>query len=179
MFYTSRILSTPPPEFKTPLQERVYETLERLDIHFRRVDSDPGITMEDCLNIDRVLDAKTVKTILLCNRQQTLFYLFVTRGDKPFVTKDFGRALGVPRVSFASAETLMKLAGTERGAATILSATLESTSEVTFVIDKEVLDNEYFCCTDGTPVCFIKILTSDLLEKFLPECGCRPVIVEV
>lgn len=164
-------MSTPPAEFKTPLQQKVYETLERLGITFERVDTDPGITMEDCQNINAGIGGRIVKTIFLCNRQQTIFYLYVTRDDKPFVTKDFGQALGIPRVSFASAEKLLEIAGTEHGASTILSACLESAREVNLVIDQEILDGETYCCTDGTATCFIKIKTSDLLEKFIPDTG--------
>lgn len=164
-------MSTPPAEFKTPLQQKVYETLERLGITFERVDTDPGITMEDCQNINAGIGGRIVKTIFLCNRQQTIFYLYVTRDDKPFVTKDFGQALGIPRVSFASAEKLLEIAGTEHGASTILSACLESAREVNLVIDQEILDGETYCCTDGTATCFIKIKTTDLLEKFLPATG--------
>lgn len=171
MFYVSERMSTPPAEFKTPLQQKVYETLERLGITFERVDTDPGITMEDCQNINAGIGGRIVKTIFLCNRQQTIFYLYVTRDDKPFVTKDFGQALGIPRVSFASAEHLQAIAGTEHGASTILSACLESAREVNLVIDQEILDGETYCCTDGTAKCFIKIKTSDLLEKFIPDTG--------
>lgn len=178
MFYTSEIMTTPPSTFRTPLEARVYRELERLGILFERIDSDPGITMEDCLNIDRALHAHTVKTIFLCNRQQTLFYLYVTRADKPFVTKDFGCALGIPRVSFAPGDKLMEIAGTDRGAATIFSLCLESAKEVTAVLDAEVLQEEHFCCTDGTATCFVKIRTEDLLGKFLPATGHSPKIIQ-
>lgn len=171
MFYVSERMSTPPAEFKTPLQQKVYETLERLDIAFERVDTDPGITMEDCQNINAGIGGRIVKTIFLCNRQQTIFYLYVTRDDKPFVTKDFGQALGIPRVSFASEEKLMLLAGTEHGATTLLSACLDSARDVNFVVDQEILNSDTYCCTDGTATCFIKIKTTDLLEKFLPATG--------
>jgi Ala-tRNA(Pro) deacylase len=170
MFYVSEIMKTPPKTFKSPLEKKVYETFEKLDIEYERVDTDPGITMEDCQNIDRVLGDRIVKTIFLCNRQQTKFYIYATRDDKPFVTKDFGHALGIPRVSFADAEHLMNIAGVEHGATTVLSACLESTHDVTFVFDKDVISNEYFCCTDGTATCFAKLKTSDL-EKFMKYSG--------
>lgn len=177
MFYTSEIRTTEPEVFLSPLQRRVYAALKRLDIPFERVDSDPGITMEDCLNIDRALGARTVKTIFLCNRQQTLFYLYVTRSDKPFVTKDFGKALGIPRVSFAPADRLMEIAGTDHGSTTVFSACLESAKDVTIVLDEAVLAEEYYCCTDGTATCFLKIRTADLLGKFLPSTGHTPRII--
>ena len=146
MFYVSEIKRTPPETFSTPLQKKVYETLDKLGIPFERVDTDPGITMEDCRNINAGLGGRIVKSIFLCNRQQTKFYLYVTRDDKPFVTKDFGQALGIPRVSFASAEKLLEIAGTEHGATTVLSACLDSAKEVTFVIGKHSI--KYDCQFD-------------------------------
>ena len=177
MFYVSEIKRTAPETFSTPLQKEVYETLDKLKIPFERVDTDPGITMEDCQNINAGLGGRIVKSIFLCNRQQTKFYLYVTRDDKPFVTKDFGQALGIPRVSFASAEKLLEIAGTEHGATTVLSACLDSAKDVTFVIDKEVLEGEWYCCSDGTVGCFIKIKVSDLLDKYLSACGHKPILI--
>lgn len=177
MFFVSEIKHAAPEVFETPLQEKVYKTLSELGIGFERVDTDPGITMEDCRNINAGIGGRIVKSIFLCNRQQTKFYLYVTRDDKPFVTRDFGQALGIPRVSFASEGKLLEIAGTPHGATTLLSACLESAKDVVFVIDREVLEGETYCCTDGTAGCFIKLKVSDLLNRFLPACGVTPTII--
>ena len=130
-FYVSEQLSTPPEHPSTPLQKAVYEAFARLDIPFVRVDTDPGITMEDCRHIEDGLGCPIVKTVFVCNRQQTEFYLYVMPADKPFVTREFCGALGIPRVSFASAEKLMELTGVAPGATTILSAVLTAVSPAT------------------------------------------------
>ena len=80
MFYVSEIQTEAPCHFQTPLQEKVYEALEKLQIPFQRVDTEEAITMEDCVAIDEKLDMNMVKTLFLCNRQQTDFYLFITIG---------------------------------------------------------------------------------------------------
>ncbi len=167
MFYVSEIVTTPPKEFSSDLQKKVYETFSELGIPFERVDTDPGITMEDCQNIDARIGVRIVKTIFLCNRQQTEFYLYVTTDDKPFVTRDFCGALGIPRVSFASSDKLWDLTGVLPGAATILSAVLPSAAGVHLVMDRNVFESEWFACTDGTTTCFLKIKTKDLLGKYL------------
>ena len=160
-------MTTPPPVFSTELQRQVYVTFARLEIPFERVDTDPGITMEDCQHIDAKIGVRIVKTLFLCNRQQTEFYLYVTTDDKPFVTREFCGALGIPRVSFASAEWLWSLTGVEVGATTMLSAILPQTSQVHLVMDRTVAESEWYACTDGTPTCFVKLRTRDLLEKYL------------
>ena len=169
MFKVSDPVTTPPAEFASPLQRKVYETFAALSIPFERVDTDPGITMEDCLHIDAKIGVRIVKTIFLCNRQQTEFYLYVTTDDKPFVTREFCGTLGIPRVSFASAERLKALSGVEVGATTILSAILPEAGDVHLVMDRSVAESEWFACTDGTATCFVKIRTRDLLEKYIPS----------
>ena len=177
MFKVSEIITTPPAEFSSPLQKLVYETLDRLGIPFERVDTDPGLTMEDCQIIDRKIGVRIVKTIFLCNRQQTEFRIYVTSDDKPFVTKDFCSKLGIPRVSFAPADKLEELTGVKVGATTILSAVLPAAKDVILVMDKEIADSEWYACTDGTATCFIKIRTKDLLEKYIPSTGHTLIVI--
>lgn len=168
MFYVSGRMTTPPAVFSTPLQERVYSMLEDLCVPFERVETDPGITMEDCRKIDEVIGTRIVKTVFLCNRQQTKFYLYAMPDGKPFVTREFCSALGIPRVSFAPEDKLLELAGTEVGATTVLSACLESASGISIVIDRRILDLETYAGTDGTYNCFLMMKTADLTGKFLP-----------
>ncbi|MBQ5434518.1 MAG: prolyl-tRNA synthetase associated domain-containing protein, partial [Bacteroidales bacterium] len=62
-FKVSEPLTTPPAAFATELQRKVYETFAALGIPFSRVDTDPGITMEDCQHIDAKIGVRIVKTI--------------------------------------------------------------------------------------------------------------------
>lgn len=168
MFYVSDPISTPPKAYTTALQQTVYETFAAKGIPFTRVDTDPGITMEDCQHIDEKIGIHIVKTIFLCNRQETEFYLYVTSDNKPFITREFCAAMGgIPRVSFASAPKLMELTGVEVGATTILSAVLPEAANVHLVMDADISKADFFACTDGTPTCFVKIRTQDLLDKYL------------
>jgi HAD superfamily hydrolase (TIGR01509 family) len=166
-FYVSEPFSTAPSAFETPLQQLIYETFASAEIPFSRVDTDPGITMEDCAHISARIGVQIVKTIFLCNRQQTEFYLYVTSHDKPFVTRDFCSALGIPRVSFASAERLWERTGVRVGATTILSAVWPACAGVHLVMDASIAASEWFACTDGTPTCFVTLQTHDLLDKYL------------
>ena len=171
MFKVSDPLTTPPPAFATPLQEKVYGAFAALGIPFERVDTDPGLTMEDCAHIDAKIGVRIVKTVFLCNRQQTAFYLYVTTDDKPFVTRDFCAALGIPRVSFAPANKLWELTGVHVGATTLLSAILPQSAPVRLVMDRGVAQAPWYACTDGTATCFVKIRTEDLLSKYIPASG--------
>ena len=170
-FFVGAPVTTPPPSFATPLQQAVYETFTRLEIPFTRVDTDPGITMEDCAHIDAAIGSRIVKTVFVCNRQQTEFYLCAMPAGKPFVTREFCAALGIPRVSFAPEEKLQALTGVQAGATTLLSAILPSASLVHLVVDRTLAAEPWFACTDGTPTCFVRIATADLLDKYIPASG--------
>ncbi len=181
MFYVSELKNTPPERCSTELQKKIYETFAKLNIPYERVDTDPAITMDLCLLIDEKIGIKIVKTLFLCNRQQTEFYLFATRGDKPFVTKDFSRALGISRVSFAPSDKLLSMMGTVVGATTVLSALLDMDAEkkVKIILDKEVTDSEWYGCSDGTVNGYIKVKLKYILEDFFNYTGHKPLIINV
>ena len=177
MIHTSEIKSETPAVFVNETQRRVYAALERLAIPFGRIDNDPAVTMEDCIAIDQALGVPTVKTLLLCNRQQTMFYLYVMPGDKPFSTKDFGAALQISRVSFAPAAMLQEFLGTEVGATTPLSLVSDTENRVRLIIDKAAVAPESVGCPDGTTTCYMRIRTADLLEKFIPATNHTPTFI--
>lgn len=179
MFYVSEIQTKEPDHFQTSLQQKVYETLKKLQIVFERVDTDEAITMEDCEVIDDKLDMDMVKTLFLCNRQQTNYYLFITVGSKPFRSKDFSTALGIPRVSFAPAEQMEAMLGTKIGAATVFSALLETARNIQIVFDKDVVNEKWYGCSDGTTTGYMKIQTEDICNKFLPYTNHLLSVVEV
>ena len=177
MFYVSEPMSEAPASFKSSVQQRVYETLAALNISFKRVDTDEAITMEDCTAINGVLHMEMVKTLFLCNRQQTDFYLFVTKGEKSFKSKDFSHALSIARVSFAPVELMEQMLGTPLGAATALSVVADTDKRIKVVFDSEVAAMPDYGCSDGTTTGYMKIATTEVLNKYLPFCHhCAEII---
>lgn len=47
---------------------RVYDLLDSLGISYERTDHIAAMTMEDCLEIDRILEVIICKNLFLCNR---------------------------------------------------------------------------------------------------------------
>lgn len=177
MFYVSEIQTKSPSYFQTKLQKFVYEVLEELQIPFERVDTDEAITMEDCVAINDKLHMHMVKTLFLCNRQQTQFYLFITAGNKPFRSKDFSNALGIARVSFAPSENMETMLGAKIGAATVFSSLLDAENKIQVVFDKEVLSEEWYGCSDGTTTGYMKVRTADIYRKFLPYTKHTAIVI--
>lgn len=167
----SKPVTTPPTGPLTPLQKRVYALLDQLKIGYQRVDCQPAIRMADCIAIEESLDTKIVKTLLLTNRQETAYYLYVLPGDVPYQASAFSRALGVSRAQFAQSYALQPLLGTDIGGTTVLSAVWPAAQQVRLVIDQRALTTTSLGCTDGTPTSYLKIATQDLLNLYLPACG--------
>lgn len=172
-FYTSEVLTGMPAHFKNETQRLIYERLEESHTPYTRIESDPGVSMDDCLNIDRAFGIETVKTILLTNRQKNKFWLYVTHARKPFITKEFGASLGIPRVSFADEELMMNVLGTRHGAATPFGLLRPQASEVVFVMDHDVAERDKIVITDGDPCGFIAISNRDLFALI----GKDPVLI--
>lgn len=163
-----------PEVFKSETQRLIYRRLEEAGIEFTRIESDPGISMDDCLNIDKAFGIETVKTILLTNRQKNKFWLYVTHARKAFITKEFGASLQIPRVSFADEELMKSILGTPHGAATPFGLLREEAADVTFVMDRDVAEREKIVITDGDPCGFIAIANRDLFRLL----GRSPILIE-
>lgn len=179
MFYVSDIKKTAPHKYNTALQALVYKALDNLQIPFERVDTEEAITMDDCTAINKKLDMHMVKTLFLSNRKQTAFYIFITCGNKPFRSKDFSTALNISRVSFAPAELLESMLGTKIGAATIFSALLDRDHRVQIVFDRDVAEEEWYGCSDGTTTSYMKVRTEQIMNQFLKYTGHTPAVIEV
>ncbi len=173
-FYTSEVMRGAPSSYKSETQRLIYEALENAGIPYTRIESDPGISMDDCLNIDKAFGIDTVKTILLTNRQKNKFWLYVTHARKAFITKEFGASLQIPRVSFADEALMKEVLGTPHGAATPFGLLRDQASEVTFVMDKDVAEREKIVITDGDPCGFIAISNEDLFRLL----GKTPILIE-
>lgn len=170
-------VGTVPAVFENDMQRCVYNAIANAAIPFKRVVNEPCVSMDDCRVIDEALQSHTVKTIFLTNRQQNRFFLVVMPGDKPFVTKDFSRAMEVPRMSFASAALLGDMLGVEHGAASPMCMVVPGASRVTLCVDKDVTELPVISFPDTTLHGYIAVDTGDFLEKLLPAINVNPAII--
>lgn len=147
---------------------RVYDFLDRLGIFYQRVDHDAAMTMEACAEIDRVLNATTCKNLLLSNRQNTLFYLLLMPGDKPFVTKELCHQIGSSRLSFAGPEYMLEYLDITPGSLSVLGLMNDTQRHVQLLIDEDVLKGEYIGFHPCINTSSLRFKTADLLQVILP-----------
>ena len=177
--FVSSPIKGQPEKFESLVQKKIYDIITDHEIDFERVENDPAVTMEDCKAIDKAFGVETIKTVFLTNRQKTKFYLLGMPADKPFITKDFGAALSIPRVSFADENLLELKLNTPRGAASPLIIIIDESSEIALILDKELLSREKIVCTDGTLHGFISISVRDLMKKYFPATGHEPILINL
>ncbi|MCD8055006.1 MAG: prolyl-tRNA synthetase associated domain-containing protein [Lachnospiraceae bacterium] len=177
--YISEVMDGAPAETRGDLETRTYRKLEELHIPFQRVDNDSVEAMEDCVAISEKLGAEIRKTIVVCNRKKTSVFLVILPADKPFQTKIFSEKVGCSRMSFASAETMRDLLGTEPGSASVMDLLNDPDEDVQVVIDTAVAKEEWFACNPGVNTSHIRFKTDDLLHTFLPKISHRPVLADL
>lgn len=177
--YISEIKTTTPQRFTNKTQSLIYYLLEKSGIKWERVDNDPAISVSDCEEISRKLNAPTVKSLLVANRQLTRFYLVIMPGDKPFITKDFTAALGVSRVSFVKPELLMDILGLEVGSATPLAIAADEGNQVRLIIDNEIIQKDSMLLPDGTTTCYMKIPTELFFKDYIPLTQHKPEYISM
>ncbi len=168
-----------PAESRSDVENRVYESLARLDIPFTRVDHEAAFTMEDCAAISEALEVHICKNLLLTPRNRSAFYLLCLPAEKPFSTKDFSKLIGSSRLSFATEEDLVALLGCHAGSASILGLMNDTEHRVTLAIDRAVAGDEWFGCHPCKNTSSLRLKTRDVLEKFLPATGHEAVIVDL
>ena len=158
---------------------RVYDLLDSLGIAYQRIDHEAAMTMEACAAIDEVLDATICKNLLLCNRQQTTFFLLMIVGSKAFKTSKVSKQLGCSRLSFAPGEAMEELLDITPGSLSVLGLMNDPENRVQLVIDADVLKGEYFGCHPCINTSSLRLKTADLMNKILPAVRHTPIILEL
>ena len=160
-------------------ETRVYDLLDSLGIEYDRTDHIAAMTMEDCLEIDKILDVIICKNLFLCNRQKTKFYLLMMPGDKTFKTKDVSSQIGSSRLSFADAEDMEKYLDITPGSVSVMGLMNDHDNRVQLLIDKPVADSELLGCHPCVNTASLRMKTKDVIEKFLPAVHHEAIMVDL
>lgn len=150
---------------------RCYDLLDRLQVPYQRIDHEAAMTMEACAAVDQVLDAAICKNLLLCNRQQTSFYLLMIPGDKAFKTSVLSKEIGSSRLSFAPGECMEDFLDITPGSLSVLGLMNDKEHRVQLLIDEEILQSDFFGCHPCVNTSSLRLATRDLMEKILPAMG--------
>ena len=150
---------------------RTYDLLDRLGVEYERIDHEPAMTMENCKEVDQLLEAVICKNLFLCNRQKTAFYLLMIPDTKVFHTKDLSAQIGSARLSFAKPEYMEEFLDITPGSVSVMGLMNDKEHRVQLLIDEDVLDGEYIGCHPCINTSSIRFKVKDLIEKVIPAMG--------
>ena len=117
----------------------VLQHLDTLQIPYALYEHPAAFTMEECYALPLAgPDVTFCKNLLLCNRQQTAFYLLVISPDSHFRTAELSHELGVSRLSFAPEDALPRLLGLEKGAVSPLGLWFDQEQQVRLLFERAI-----------------------------------------
>ncbi len=160
-----------PEDKREPVEEAVYDLLEKLEIDYIRIDHQPMATIAECEGVDALLGIKMCKNLFLCNSGKNDFYLLLMPGDKHYVTKVVSKQIGSSRLSFAPEEYMTEFLGVKPGAVTVMGLMNDINHRVKLLIDEDILKEEYLGCHPCVNTSSIRIKMTDMIDKFLKNTG--------
>lgn len=158
---------------------QVCSYLDKIGIEYDLVTHSPAFTLEECAEINGLINGRICKNLLLKTDSGKSVYLLMIRDDKRFVTKDVSKKLGSSRLSFASGDYMEALLSTPPGSLSITSLIFDKEKKTALAIDRDVINEEYICCHPSDNSATMKIKTKDILNIFLPSLGIEPHIIEI
>ena len=158
----------------------VLRRLEELGVPHEVWEHPAAFTMAECQALPFAgPDVTFCKNILLCNRQQTAFYLYVTLGDKPFRTADVSKLLGVSRLSFAPEARLWDMLQLHSGSLNPMGLWFDREHAIAFAVDNAIRQTPriaFHPCDNTATVVFRQ---EDFWRLVAPTLGVAPIFLDV
>ena len=146
--------------------ETVYETLGKMGIDFEVVEHPPAPTTEEA---DRYIEGKEgvrTKTLFLCNKKSTAFYLVIMDDAKRLDMKELADILDEKRLSFASADKLMAKMALPPGTVSLFGLINNHEHDIKIYLDQDMLSESImtFHPNDNSKTVFI---STENMYKFI------------
>ncbi len=161
-------------------QPIVYETLDKMNIAYRKEEHIPVFSAEDRYKMDTDLwEGYTVsKNLFLRNAKGDKHYLVVTSLDKKADLKRLAVEIGSTRLSFASEKRLDKYLKTKPGSISSFGVLNDENKEVTVVFDKDLVGEKHFALHPNENTATVYIDFSDV-ERVVREHGNEIIYAEM
>lgn len=121
--------------------EDLYRTLDALGVQYRTVQHPPVFTVEEAKALRGEIAGCHTKNLFLRNKKGAM-WLVVCVEDRSVDLKDLAHRLDAGRLSFGSAERLMKHLGVIPGAVTPFAVINDKAGAVRVALDRAILERE-------------------------------------
>jgi Ala-tRNA(Pro) deacylase len=119
--------------------ENVYQALDSLGIKYKKFDHQVVYTVKDAERLEFKIPGGVNKCLFLRNKKGDKHYLVLMPGIKRLDLKNLEKLLGETRLSFASAERMMKYLGVTPGSVSPFGLINDLDKTVMFIMDNELL----------------------------------------
>lgn len=157
--------------------EALIAKLGELGIAQRTVDHPPLFTVEQSKALRGELPGGHTKNLFLRNKKGAM-WLVTSLEDRPLDLKKLGEMLGGGRLSFGSAERLMRHLGVVPGAVTPMAIVNDPEGAVTLVLDAGLLERDPVNVHPLTNDRTMALASADLI-RFAEAVGHPPQIVDL
>ncbi len=158
--------------------EIVYEALKKMGITYDLVEHPPALTTEEADSYIAGKEGVRTKTLFLCNRKKTAYYLVIMDDKKRLDMKKLGEIINEKSMSFASPEKLMEKMSLTSGVVSLFGLLNNTEHDIKVCLDKEMLSEKYmsFHANDNTKTIFIS--TEDMY-KFITTLDYEYSIIDL
>lgn len=157
-------------------EQKVYDTLDQLNIDYKRYEHPPVYTVEEAKQYWREIEGAHAKNLFLRNNKGNRHYLVVLEQSKSADLQDLSLKLASGKLSFASERRLKEHLGLETGAVSPFGLINDQKKAVTVVIDRELKKYSKVNFHPNANTATITISYQDF-EKFLRHCGSETVFI--
>lgn len=159
--------------------EQVYASLDAMGIAYDAIRHDAAAHITQCMEVMRSLNAVVVKNIFLCPRNQSRFYLLLTRPDAKLRTSDISAQAGASRLSFAPEDKLLELLNERPGAISPMGLIFDEGHAVTVLVDDTLFRAERLAFHPCVNTESLAMSGRDFFDVFLKQLGCAPIPVTI
>ena len=158
--------------------EKVYEALKSMGISYDIVEHPPALTTEEADSYIEGKEGVRTKTLFLCNRKRTAFFLVIMDDRKQLNMKKLAKILGERSISFVSPDRLMEKMSLPAGVVSLFGLLNNEERDIKVYLDREMLSEKMmtFHPNDNSKTAFIS--TEDMY-RFIEELGYEYHVVEL
>ena len=156
----------------------VLDNLEKMNIQYNLVDHPPALTTEDADRFIEGIEGVRTKSLFLCNRKSTKYYLLIMDDKKRLDIKKLETLLSDKGIHFCSEEKLFEKMLLPPGIVSLFGLLNNEQKDIIVLLDKEILTERLmsFHVNDNTKTAFIS--TNDVI-RFITDCGFTHSILDL
>ena len=158
-------------------EQELLQTLAARGIEYARSEHPPVYTCDEAAQYRPPMPGVDTKNLFLRDEKHR-FYLVMTACEKRLDLKALGRAIGAPKLRFASEEELLAVLGLTPGAVTVLALVNDAAGQVELLVDAAYWPEAYYLCHPLVNTATLA-LSRESLERFLALTGHTPRVVEM